>query len=73
MKQITVRLPDELDARLRQEAARREAPIAVTVREAIEAYLVGRELGAAKAGTSGRDDISSRIEEILSREARTLM
>ena len=72
MKRTTVKLPDELDARLRHEAKRRQCPVSEITREAIETYLGGggrRKLLAAKAGRSGRDDISERIEEILRLEA----
>jgi Arc/MetJ-type ribon-helix-helix transcriptional regulator len=73
MRRTTVKLPDELDARLRQEAARRGLTIAEVTREAIENHLGAptgsrRRLRARAAGGSGRDDISSRIEEILRRE-----
>jgi Ribbon-helix-helix protein, copG family len=70
MKRTTVKLPDDLDARLRHEAARRKVTIAELTREAIEAHLGGRRrLMAAGTGRSGRDDISERIEEILRAEA----
>jgi hypothetical protein len=71
MKRTTVKLPDDLDARLRHEAARREITIAELTREAIESYLGGgrRRLLAAGAGRSGRVDVSERIEEILRAEA----
>lgn len=70
MKRTTVKLPDDLDARLRHEAARRGMTIAGLTREAIESHLGGRRrLLAAGAGRSGRDDISERIEEILRAEA----
>lgn len=69
MKRTTVKLPDDLDDRVRQEAARREMTISDWTREAIEAYLPEgnepRRFGAAAAGRSGRSDISERIEEIL--------
>ncbi|MBI3973482.1 MAG: ribbon-helix-helix protein, CopG family [Chloroflexi bacterium] len=71
MKRTTVKLPEDLDARLRQEAARRRTTIAEVTREALEAHLgpgEHRRLIAAKAGRSGRTDISERIEEILLRE-----
>ena len=73
MKRTTVKLPDDLDARLRHEAARRESTIAEITREAIESHLGGgsrRKLIAAKAGRSGRRDTARRIEEILREEAR---
>jgi predicted transcriptional regulator len=71
MKRTTVKLPDDLDARLRHEAARRKTTISQLTREAIEAHLgVGsrRPLLAAGAGRSGRADVSERIEEILRAE-----
>lgn len=72
MKRTTVKLPDDLDARLRHEAARRKITLSEFTREAIEAHLGGpghRRLLAAGAGRSGRDDVSERIEEILRAEA----
>ncbi len=72
MKRTTVKIPEALDAKLRHEAQRRGTTIADISREALEAYLgegsTRRRLGAAGAGRSGRDDISERIEEILSAE-----
>jgi plasmid stability protein len=71
MKRTTVKLPDDLDARLRHEAARRGTTVSDLTREAIRAHLgVGprRRLLAAGAGRSGRDDIAERIEEILRQE-----
>jgi predicted transcriptional regulator len=71
MKRTTVKLPDDVDARLRHEAARRQTTISEITREAIEAYLGGggrRRLIAAKAGRSGRRDTARRIEEIIRRE-----
>ena len=72
MRRTTVKLPDELDARLRHEAERRHMTISELTREAIETHLGGphRRLGAAGAGRSGRSDISERIEEILRDEVR---
>ena len=64
---ITVKLPDELDARLHYEAQRRRITISELTREAIDSHLGPRELGAAAAGRSGRADVSERIEEILAR------
>jgi predicted transcriptional regulator len=74
MRRTTVKLSDDLDARLRHEAERRGTTISELTREAIETFLgVGqrRTLMAAGAGRSGRDDISERIDEILQRELRT--
>jgi len=73
MKRTTVKLPDELDTRLRLEAKRRGTTISDLTREAIEAHLDGtprRMFLAAGAGNSGRTDISERIEEILREEWR---
>ena len=70
MKRTTVKLPDELDARLRHEAERRGMTISEVTREAIETHLVGpggkRRLGPA--GRSGKSNVSHRIEEILRSE-----
>ena len=72
MKRTTVKLPDELDARLRHEAVRRGTTVSQLTREAIEAHIGAdgdrRRLLAAGAGASGRADISERIEEILADE-----
>ena len=70
----TVKLPEELDARLRHEAERRGITVSALTREAIEAHLGGprkrRSLLAGGAGSSGHDDISERIEEIIASEVR---
>ncbi|MDF1594616.1 MAG: ribbon-helix-helix domain-containing protein [Acidimicrobiia bacterium] len=70
MKRTTVKLPDELDAKLRHEAERRGITVSNLTREAIEHHLGSRprHLRAAGAGRSGREDISERIEEILAAE-----
>ena len=69
MVRTTVKLPEELDARLRHEAQRRNITISALTREAIESHLgPGRRLGAAAAARSGRVDVSERIEEILACE-----
>lgn len=74
MRRRTVTLPDDLDARLRREAARRGVTLSELVREAIESFLdvpKGRRyLHAAGTGASGRPDVSERIEEILASEGR---
>jgi hypothetical protein len=72
MRRTTVKLPDDLDAKLRHEAARRGSTIADVTRE-IEAHVGGvarRRLIAAKAGRSGHRDTARRIEEIIRQEAR---
>jgi predicted transcriptional regulator len=71
VRRTTVKISDELDARLRHEASRRQTTVSVVTREALEAYLSvepRRRLGAAAAGRSGRRDVSERIEEILRSE-----
>ena len=71
MRRTTVKLPDELDARLRHEAQRRGTTISELTRIAIEAHIGSgprRRLGAAGAGRSGHTDISERIEEIITAE-----
>ncbi|HET9720683.1 MAG TPA: CopG family transcriptional regulator [Solirubrobacteraceae bacterium] len=73
MRRTTVKLSDDLDARLRHEAERRGVTIAEVTRSALEAHLgagPGRRLGAAAAGRSGRQDVSERIEEILRAEGK---
>jgi predicted transcriptional regulator len=73
MQRTTVKLPDELDARLRHEAQRRGTTIAEITRTALEAHLGAagprRKLVAAAAGGSGRSDISERVEEIIRAES----
>ncbi len=69
MVRTTIKIPEELDARLRHEAKRRNTTISALTREAIESHLgAGRTLGAAAAGRSGRADVSERIEELLASE-----
>jgi predicted transcriptional regulator len=71
MRRTTVKVSDEIDARLRQEAERRGVTVSEVTREALESYLgveSPRRLGFARAGASGRRDISERIEEILGTE-----
>jgi predicted transcriptional regulator len=75
VRRTTVKLSDDLDARLRHEADRRRMTVSELTREAIEAHLGNaraegrRRLIAAAAGGSGRHDVSVRIEEILRAEA----
>lgn len=72
MVRTTVKLPEDLDARLRHEAQRRGTTIAEITRTALEAHLgagTRRRLSAAAAGRSGRSDISERVEEIIRAES----
>ncbi|MFE9576281.1 CopG family transcriptional regulator [Nocardia sp. NPDC006044] len=73
MRRTTVKLPEELDERLRHEAERRGVTVSELTREAITEFLDApsggrRRFGAAAAGRSGQSDISGRIHEILSKE-----
>ena len=51
MKRTTVKLPDDLDLRLRHEAARRQTTVSALTREAIEAYC--REVREGKFPDAG--------------------
>lgn len=69
MVRTVIKLPEEIDARLRDEAQRRKITISELMREAIESHLgLQRRFGAAAAGHSGHSDVSERIEEILADE-----
>jgi predicted transcriptional regulator len=73
VRRTTVKIPDDLDRRLRHEAQRRGVTIAAVTRQALENHLGAssrRRLGAAGAGRSGHSDISERIEEILAAEVK---
>jgi Arc/MetJ-type ribon-helix-helix transcriptional regulator len=69
VKRTTVKLPEDVDREVRDEATRRGLTLSEWTREAIEAHLPrqrgGRRLRALAAGRSGRSDVSSRIDEIL--------
>lgn len=76
MKRTTVKIPDELDDRLRTEARRRGLTISQLTREALESHLGGhaeRPFLEAMFGSggSGEGDVASRVEEILAAEAET--
>ncbi len=63
-----MKLPEDLDAKLRQESARRGVTVSELTREAIETFLNGgrrRTLRAAGAGNSGLGDASERVDEIF--------
>jgi hypothetical protein len=72
VKRTTLKLPEDVDRAMRDEAARRGLTLSEWTREAIEAHLPvqrgRRRLRAIGAGRSGETDISERIEEILARE-----
>jgi hypothetical protein len=72
VKRTTVKLPDDLDARLRDEAQRRGVTIAEVTRTALEEHLGGgapRRPGPAAAGRSRRTDIAEHIKEIIAAES----
>ena len=72
MKRTTVKIPDDLDNRLRHEAKRRDLTISEVTREALEAHLGGgRPLvrAAAGSGSPGYGDLAARVEQILNSEA----
>ena len=68
MKRTTVKLPEDLDAKLRQEAARRGMTVSELTREAIETHLSGgrrRVLHSAGSFRSATGDLSTRVDEIM--------
>lgn len=71
-RRTTIKLPEDIDREVREEAARRGMTISEYTRAALIAYLPRqrghRQLRAAGAGRSGRSDLSERIEEILAAE-----
>jgi hypothetical protein len=72
MKRTTVKISDELDARLRHEAARRGVTLSELTREALETHIglrpPRRVLAGGTVGHSGQGDVARRIEEILAEE-----
>ena len=70
VKRTTVKLPDEVDARLRKEAELRQTTVSSLVREAIEQFLSGRprrrrRLPFTGLFASGYTDTSERVDQIL--------
>jgi Arc/MetJ-type ribon-helix-helix transcriptional regulator len=68
MKRTTVKLPEDLDAKLRQEAVRRGITVSELTREAIETHLNGgrrRVLRSAGTFRSASGDLSKRVDEIF--------
>lgn len=72
MKRTTIKISDELDAKLRHEAARRGVTISEVTREALELHLNGgsprRRFFSAGAGAGGGENVAERMEEILREE-----
>jgi predicted DNA-binding protein len=68
MKRTTVKLPEDLDAKLRLEAQRRGMTVSALTREAIETHLQGgprRILRSAASFRSENGDLSTRVDEIF--------
>ena len=69
MKRTTVKLPEDLDAKLRAEAERRGMTVSELTREAIETHLNGgrrRVLHSAGAGAPVVEaNLSTRVDEIF--------
>jgi predicted transcriptional regulator len=68
MRRTTVKLPEDLDAKLRAEAQRRGMTVSALTREAIEEHLgVGRRRRLASVGVweSETGDLSTRVDEIF--------
>ena len=74
MKRTMILIPDDLDARLRMEAARRGVSLAEISREALEAYLASQTspgpLGFFSIGDGARDDVSERVDEFVADAVR---
>ena len=72
VKRTTIKVPDDLDRAMRDEAQRREMTLSDWTREAIETHLPRqggrRHLLATGAGASGRSDVAQRAGEILAAE-----
>jgi hypothetical protein len=71
VKRTTIKVPDDVDRMMREEAARRGLTVSEWVRERIESGLPQqrrRKLRFIAAGRSGRSDVSERIDEIIAGE-----
>jgi len=69
MKRTTVKIPDELDAKLRHEAERMGMTVSDVVRQGIEMRVGGlrRPILRSLAGSleSGHGNLSRRVDEII--------
>lgn len=68
MKRTTIYLEPDLEVRLKLEVQRRNQPMALLVREAVEAYLTktpGSGPPGGGAFSSGRDDTAERVDDVL--------
>lgn len=74
IERTTITLPIELARRIRTQARANERTVSSIVREALEAYFEGQpspELPSfVGIGSSGRGDISERVEEIVAEAFR---
>jgi predicted transcriptional regulator len=73
MKRTTIKISDELDAKLRHIAAQRNGTLSEVIREALELYVNGerpsrRRFLFTAAGESSDGRVASRVEEILAEE-----
>jgi Arc/MetJ-type ribon-helix-helix transcriptional regulator len=73
MKRTTIKISDELDAKLRHIAAQRNGTLSEVIREALELYVNGKQPSRRRflftaAGASSDGNVASRIEEILAEE-----
>ncbi|HET9256711.1 MAG TPA: hypothetical protein VFO16_16145 [Pseudonocardiaceae bacterium] len=72
MKRTTVKVSDDVDRMMRDEAQRRGMTLSGWAREAIEAHLPRqagrRRLLATGGGRSGRSDVAERAGEIIAAE-----
>jgi predicted transcriptional regulator len=73
MKRTTIKISDELDAKLRHTAQRTGRTISEVTRDALELYLNGRPRRRFRSAGPGRSDdggVARRIKEILAEEWR---
>jgi hypothetical protein len=73
MKRTTIRLPDDMDARLRLEARRRDQSIAQVVREAIERELPrhgGGRLSFFSVGEGSPRNAAEHVDELVGEAVR---
>jgi hypothetical protein len=75
VKRTTVKISDDVDAKLRHEALRRGVTISDVIREALDLYVNGHSgrrrflsLGAGASGQRGTPGVAARMEEILAEE-----
>lgn len=62
MKSVSLKLPDDLNARLEQIAKQRAAAKSDVVRDALEQYLAGKNNGARLSCLDLADDLAGTVE-----------